>query len=250
MATKIEIGFGVFAAACFAGAVDAWLGTGAVDMLVDLCLSDPDAVPADMDPMPMSEGGHNTHASLFLAAGLASLGLGLSSGEIAPLLQQRRNARPEGQARRRLIAALVYVARTCRGATPRDVAEAYLAATGEEVDRREVGKAVGYLRSSRAAPIERILGKVTDDEEKRLILNAACRIWFRHGVDSEIATRTMERVTAALGLEGNDINAALDVPWSIDPAKFFKNVETIARRTVSRATTEAQRITTRIRGFG
>lgn len=251
MATKLEFGCGVFAAACFAGALDAWLGVGAVDMLVELFLGDPDAAASGgVDPVPMPSGGHSTHASLFLAAGLAALGLGLSSGELAPMLRERRITRPEGRARRRLLATLVYVARTCPGATPRDVAEVFHAVSGEAVDRREIGQAIGYLRSPRSASIERILGKVADEDEKRLILNAACRIWFRHGTESETATRAIERVAAALGLEGNDINAALDAPWTAEASRILRNVETLARRTVSRATTEAQRITTRLRGIG
>lgn len=248
MATKVEIGCGVVALACFAGAADAWLGTGAVDLLVDLCLGDPMAPPPDVGPMPMPDGGHGTHASLFLAAGLAALGFGLSSGEIGTLLSARQLSRPEGTARRRLIAAIIYVAKSCEGAQPKDVAEAYFSVTGEVLPKGEISKAVQYMRSTRAASIERILGKAEDDEEKRHIVAAACGIWFRHGVDSERATRAMERVTAALGLEGNAINTALDAPWKIEATRVLKNVEGFARRTVSRATTEAQRITTRIRG--
>lgn len=250
MATKLEIGCAAFAVACFAGAADAWLGTGAVDLLVDLCLGDPDAVAPGMDPMPMPEGGHGTHASLFLAAGLAALGLGLSSGEFGPVLRERGLTRPEGRARRRLIAAIVFVARSCETAQPRDVAHVFHAVTGEVLAKGEVAKAVAYLRSERAAPMERILAKVADDAERRRILDAACRIWFRHGVDSARATRAMERVAECLGLEGNEVNATLDANWTREASKVLKNVETLARRTVSRATSEAQRITTRIRGLG
>ncbi|NND19740.1 MAG: hypothetical protein HKN98_14290, partial [Silicimonas sp.] len=107
-----------------------------------------------------------------------------------------------------------------------------------------------YMRSAKAAPLERILSRIPDEDEKRRILDAACRIWFRHGADSVNATRAMERVAAAMGLEGNDINTALDAPWSAEATRVLKNVGTLARRTVSRATTEAQRITTRIRGLG
>lgn len=251
MLTKMEIGCGAFALVCFAGAADAWLGTGGVDLLVDLCLGDPDAATPDIDPMPMPEGGaHGTHASLFLAAGLAALGLGLSSSEIGPYLRERQKSRPEGRARRRLIAAIIYVARSCQGAMPRDVAYAYQAVTGETLGKGEIARAVSYMRSAKAAPMERILSKVANDDEKRRILDAACRVWFNHGADSEQATRAMERIAAAMGLEGNDINAALDAPWKVEAGRVLKNVETLARRTVSRATTEAQRITTRIRGIG
>ncbi|MBT8426175.1 MAG: hypothetical protein KJO67_14455 [Silicimonas sp.] len=250
MPTKVEIGCGAFALVCFAGAADAWMGTGAVDLLIDLCLGDPDAAVPDVDPMPMPDGGHGTHASLFLAGGLAALGLGLSSSEIGPMLHDRQASRPDGRARRRLIAAIIYVARACQGTVPRDIAHAYFAVTGETLERGEIARAVSYMRSAKAAPLERILSKIPDEDEKRRILDAACRIWFRHGADSVNATRAMERVAAAMGLEGNDINTALDAPWSAEATRVLKNVETLARKTVSRATTEAQRITTRIRGLG
>lgn len=223
MATKAEIGFGVVALACFAGAGNAWLGTG---------------------------NGQGTHATLFLAAGVAAIGLGLSWGEVPRFLQGTRLTSSDGKARRRLLAALVYVARCCKDARPADVAHVYLGVTGEELPQGEIAKAANYLRSRRAATIEKILGRIEDEDEKRRILAAVCEIWTRFGLDSEKATRSVERIAAALGLEGNDINAALDAPWTVEASRILKNVESLARRTVSRATTEAQRITTRLRGTG
>ena len=223
MATKVEIGFGALAVACFAGAANAWLGIG---------------------------GGEGTHATLFLAAGVASIGLGLSWGAVPRFLQGVSLGRPEGKGRRRLIAALVYVARCCKEARPLDVALVYREATGEELPNGEIARAANYLRSRRAAPIEKILGRIEDEDEKRRILAAVCQIWSLYGLDSEKATRAVERIAAALGLEGNDINAALDAPWTTEASRILKNVETLARRTVSRATTGAQRIRTRLRGIG
>ena len=127
---------------------------------------------------------------------------------------------------------------------------AYLRVTGQRLEPAEVRKAISYMRSSRAAPVETILAKIKDEDEKRRILVACCEVWSSKGVDSEHATRAMERVAAAMGMHGNDINTALDASWSREANRVLKNVETLARRTVSRATTGAQRITTRIRGLG
>lgn len=250
MLTKVEIGCGALSLACFAAALDAWLGGGAVDFLVDLCLGDTSAVPPKIDGMPMPDGGHGTHASLFLAAGLAALGFGLTSSELGPMLGTSEIPRTEGRARRRLIAAIIYVARSCDTALPRHVAEAFREVTGEMLPKGEVAKAVEYMRSQRAASIERILGRVTDDDEKRRILAATSHIWIAHGADSERATRAIERIASAMSLEGNDINAALDANRIIDASLVMKNVEVFARKTLSRAATEAQRISTRIRGIG
>ncbi|WP_413719208.1 hypothetical protein [Silicimonas sp. MF1-12-2] len=228
MTRKFEIGLGLLALLCFVAAANARLGFWGSET--------------------GSSGG--THASLFLAAGLAFAGFAVSSLEIAPRLRQRGLSRPEGLERRRLIVAIVYVARSCDGASPRDVAEVYKSVTGEELEKGEVAKAVAFLRTARGAPLERILSKIADKEEKERILAGACQLWFHHGAESERATRAIERVAGALGLEGNDINAALDAPWSTDASRLFRDIESIARRTVSRATSEAQRITTRIRGIG
>lgn len=221
MASKVEFGFGALALACFAGAANAWMGNG-----------------------------QGTHATLFLAAGIAAVGLGLSWSEVPRVLHGATMAGPDGKGRRRLIAALVYVARCCKDARPADVADVYRGVTGEDLPQGEIAKAANYLRSRHAAPIEKILGRIEDEDEKRRVLSAVCEIWSRHGLDSEKATRAVERVAAALGLEGNDINAALDAPWTAEASRLLKNVETLARRTVSRATTGAQRITTRLRGIG
>lgn len=249
MATKAEIGFGTVAVMCFAGAADAWLGTGVLNAFVDLLVGEPDPFSAPAQPMYMPAAGQGTHATLFLSAGLAAIGLGLTWGEVPRFLHRASLARPKVNARRQLIAALVFVARCCKSARPQDVAQAYYATTGEELERGELAKAIRYFQSGRPASIEKILGKI-DDDEKRIILDAVCLIWCRHGVDSERATRAVERVAAAMGLEGNDINTVLDASWTNEASKILKNVETMARKTVSRATTEAQRITTRLRGIG
>jgi len=249
MLTKFELGCAAVSVAFFAAAADAWLNVGAVDLLVDLCLGDKDAPVPEVE-MPMPDGGHGTHASLFAAAGLATLGLGLTTGELRRFFGDPTRPQPESRIRRRLIAAIIYVARSCDTAMPKDVAEAFQAVTGEVLPKGEVTNAIKYMRSRKAAPMERILGKVSDVEEQRRILAATCHVWSKHGLDSERATRAMERVAEAMGLEGNAINAALDNHWSTEATRVLSNVELFARRAISRATTQAQRITTRIRGIG
>jgi hypothetical protein len=246
MATRVEIGCGVAALACFAGAVDAWLGTGALDALIGVGLGGASATGTEAAPAT----GHDTHASLFLAAALALVGLGFTSRDVASLLQREGGGPAHGVDRRRLIAALVFVARCCKGATPADVAEAFQAAMGETLERGEIANATKYLRSERAASIETILSGTRDDETRRRIMAAVSHVWLRHGSDSRRATEAIERVSTALGLQGDDINMALDGSRMLDPAQLLSNVEAFARRTVSRATSSARRISTRIRNNG
>ena len=249
MASKVELGCTVSALACFAGAADAWFGTGAVDLLVDLCLSDPEATVPAMETMPMNGSQvHSTHTSLFLATGLAFLGLGLVSSEIASFFRPRVRSKLEGRAKRRLIASMVYVARSCKDATPQDVSEAYLAVSGETLERGELAKAVAYLRSPNAPPIETILAKAKGEEKRRIVASASY-IWSRHGMDSEPATRAIERITSAIGLEGDAVSSLLDPSWAAEATRVLKSVDTLARRTVSNATCEFQRVTTRIAGI-
>lgn len=246
MATKSEIGCGLFAVACFAGALDAWFDLGVVNGFATWLKGNVGAG----SPSSAPTASQSTHASLFLAAGLAAAGLGLSQSDLLTRFRAPHLKGTTDRTRRPLIAAIVYVARCCDGTMPRDVAAAYFDATGEVLDRGDISKAISYLRSRRGDPLARLLRRVDDDSEKRRILSAACGVWFTHGADSERATRAIERVAAGLGLEGNAINTALDTPRVLDASRVLRNVETFARRTVSRATTEARRISTRIRGTG
>jgi hypothetical protein len=228
MTKPFAIGLGLLFLVCILVAANAWLGT----------------------PGAASGASGGTIAVLFLALSLAAGGFAFASRDLSSGLGRRRITCPEGLERQRLITAIVYVARTCEGASPRDVAVTYRSFAGVELEKGEIANAVKFLRVSRGAPLDRLLSKVTESDEKQRILGAACQIWSCHGVESERATRAMERVAAALSLEGNDINAALDAASARDTSRLFKDIETIARRTVSRATTGAQRITTRLRGTG
>ena len=228
MTKPFAIGLGILSLICLLAAANAWLGGSAAE--------------------PGTGGG--THASLFLALSLAAGGFAFSSLDVASGFRRRRMTCPEGLERQRLVTTIVYVARTCEGASPRDVAAIYKSITGEELAKGEIAKAVKFLRVSRGAPLDRVLSRVTENDEKQRILRAACQVWFHYGVESERTTRAMERVAEALGLEGDDINAALDATWTTEATRLFRDIESIARRTVSRATTGAQRITTRLRGVG
>lgn len=248
MASKVEIVCILIALACYAGAADAWFGTGAVDLLVDLCLSDPESAVPAMETMPMNGSqAHGTHTSLFLAAGLAFLGLGLVSNEIVSIFRACVHSKLEGRAKRRLIASMVYVARSCKDATPQDVSEAYLAVSGDTLERGEIAKAVAYLRSASAPPIETVLSKAKGEEKRRIVVSTSY-IWSRHGMDSEPATRAIERITSAIGLEGDAVSSLLDPSWAAEAKRMLKGLDTLARRTVSNASCEFQRVTTRITG--
>ncbi len=243
MARKLEIGFGALSLVCFAGAVDTALGTGVIDLL--LHVPGPPEVFAQHGVQSLADGGQRMQPLLFLSAGLAFAGIALFRGNIPGLPNPTTVAGAESRERRRLIAAIVYIARSCAGALPSDVAEAFRATTGRALEQGEIARAASYLKSSRTAALERILAGASGSEEKRRILAAASRVWVLRGMDSETATKALERVSTALGLEGDDVPAALDTHWTQNASRLLRDVETMARRTMSRATFEVIRITSR-----
>ena len=189
-------------------------------------------------------------ASILFATALAFAGLRMIIGRRADRTGLGTKSSTEAKIRRRLIVAIVYVARMCGSTTPRDVAEAYRSVTGELPGSKEIARAAKYLRSGRGASIEKVMAGAESAGERRRILLAVSRLWFWHGVESQRATQAIERIATALGFEGDDMNAALDEATRRDSPSLIRDFDVVARRTIRRVSTGAQRISSRILGVG
>ena len=215
------------------------MGAGRVAYLADLAnVKEPTAL-----------SGEYSAVALFATA-LAFAGISIFIGRRADLTGLGAKSSTEAKARRRLVVAIVYVARVCGSTTPRDVAEAYRSVTGELPGSREIVQAAKYLRSGRGASIDKVIAGAETYAERRQILLAVSRLWFWHGVESQRATRAIERVATALGFEGDDMNAALDEAARRDSPSLIRDFDVVARRTIRRVSTGAQRISSRILGVG
>ena len=238
--TKIlKISLGLAAIACLLAALDTLMGAGGAAYLTDITnVKEPTAL-----------SGEYGAVTLFATA-LAFAGFSLLIGRQADRTSLGARSSGEAKVRRRLIVAIVYVARMCGSTTPRDVAEAYRSVTGEMPGSREIAQAAKYLRSGRGASIDKVMAGAETAGERRRILLAVSRLWFWHGVESQRATQAIERIATALGFEGDDMNAALDEAARRDSPSLIRDFDVVARRTIRRVSTGAQRISSRILGVG
>ena len=239
MKKNLQISLGVAAVVCLLAALDTWMGAGGVTYLANLANVEE---PTDLS----GEQG----AAIFFAAALILAGIGLILRRRANRTVLGAKSSSEAKVRRRLIVAIVYVARMCGSTTPRDVAEAYRSVTGELPGSKEIVRAAKYLRSGRGASVDKVMAGAEPARERRRILLAVSRLWFWHGVESQRATQAIERIATALGFEGDDMNAALDEAARRDSPSLIRDFDVVARRTIRRVSTGAQRISSRILGVG
>ena len=211
MGHKVEIGAGLAAILCFAGAADAWFATGAVDILLDLCLSDADTDPAALGmPMSMVMERDVPQALAFAAGGFAFVALGLSR----PYLSIGQETGPAqhitDRERKRLLATIAHIATASGRPEALAIARAYQSVTGHRPAPSDPAAACRHVLTRRSATLERILRGAKGDGEKRRLLMASVHIWSALGMDSRSATFRLEQVAETLGFGDEDIRMALD----------------------------------------
>ena len=150
METSIYIAAGI----CFVVAVDKWMNVGAVDWLVDLCLTDPEAAVPDM-PAMFQENHHKGHAFLWLTIGAALMLVATGYDYIENRITRR--AQPLIH-RKRLVAALVHVAHAAGVVKPSIIDDAFFRATGDSLGPNEALSAHRSCFRRGAPALSKILG--------------------------------------------------------------------------------------------
>lgn len=215
---KGELATGALSGLSFIAALDAYIGTGTSSWLADICFSG--GAPAPMlEDMPVMEN-HNKHAAYFASAGLiflaAALGWEFTTDQAAKLTA---NAAPEGTARKRMLASIIYVTTAAKCANKQVVDGAFEKATGHSLGPNEAKDAYDYLMRANAPDLHRILAGATK-KEGHALLRAVVMTWSEHGMDSENSTVVTERIAALLGFDQDDICKTLDRLWLKDQANM------------------------------
>lgn len=202
----VETSIYLAAAICFVVAIDKWMNVGAVDWLIDLCLTDPEAPMPDI-PELFVETHHTGHAFLWLTIGAALMLVATSYENIKQHVTRR--SKPQIH-RKRLVAALVHVAHSAGEVKQSVIDDAFFRATGENLGPNEASSAYRSCFRKGAPSLAAILGGVENGEERREIVLGTIEVWFAAGMDSEKATETINNVMAALGLTDDEVATYLE----------------------------------------
>ncbi|MEM6636795.1 MAG: hypothetical protein AAF667_13005 [Pseudomonadota bacterium] len=180
----------VGAGVAFVAATDALLGVGAVDLLLELCLSDPES-DAKMPELPMK---HGTGSVPYLATGAALSSAALFSmwrQDVEPVTCQTA---PPQEAEFGLLSALAILANLSPKYGPEDIVDSYTRWTGQPLDLEQATASYDLFSPDTLEDDIDLFGGVVDLAERARI-----------------------------------ICAALDFPrYSDDPAKMFRVIDAIA----------------------
>lgn len=213
---KGELATGALSGLSFLAALDAYVGTGTSSWLADICFSGGEPAPM-IEGMPVMEN-HSKHAAYFASAGLtflaAALGWEYAEEKAAKLTA---NIPPEGTARKRILASIIYVATAAECANKQVIEGNFEKVTGHTLAPGEAKDAFDYLMRENAPELDRILAGASE-KERHALLRVVVMTWSAHGMDSENATLVTERIVALLGFDQDDICKTLDRLWLKDQA--------------------------------
>lgn len=206
------------ATVAFAAALDAYYRVGAVDWVIDLCFSDPDAASTtgmgkDMPEVPMK---HTGHALLYASVGSALA----SSACVAKWLQDKSGDLdpeiPSREGQFALIAALAMLANTGTRKPNREVMDMYAILTDDTLSDEGAAAAVDYFTPEALDEAPEIFGALTRKIDREMVIcGALCaaRSWPN-------PTRTIETVGAiadAMDMTGSEINEIWEAYINDDP---------------------------------
>ena len=180
------------------GAVDTALGTGALQALAELCLSDPtdDMV---MPTMPMEHSGHAM--PWFIAAGGFASVAGVGNWVLARTAQKSAWA----PARLPILAGLAQVALAQKNASPADLVEAWNAALTPGID--ETDAKVALARFAKLSPQNRraLMANLQKKSDRAAFACAALRILRDRGDPSAKGRAMLETLADDMGMSGLEI---------------------------------------------
>lgn len=209
---KGEIVTGSLSGLSFLAAFDAYAGTGTSSWLADLCLSSGASAPM-IEGMPMED--HSSHAAYFTSAGLTFLAAALGWEYAETQAAKLTRSEPQGTARKRLLATIVYVVTAANCANRKVIDQAFHSATGYALGPTEAKEAYAFLMKEDAPDLHRILAGASRQEQKSL-LHSLVLTWAAHGMDSEQSTKVTEHIVTLLGFDQDDICKTLDRLWLKD----------------------------------
>ncbi|MEM9902700.1 MAG: hypothetical protein AAF865_15245 [Pseudomonadota bacterium] len=209
MSNALTVGSATAAGTAFLAAVDAYLGTGAAEWIIALCLADPDRV-VEVTPLPMK---HSQHAVLYTTMGLAFASLALFANWHRALGEGRRAAHTPRIAGYPVLAALSILAQVGTRPGLAGIRSVYTRAMGTALDRARAEAAFQFFAGPRDTQDLEIFEGIVCHQERQRIIYAA--IDFTRRADTPSAM--IEPITR--------IAQAMDM----GPAEFERHCSAYAR---------------------
>ncbi|MEL6645865.1 MAG: hypothetical protein AAFQ79_18185 [Pseudomonadota bacterium] len=185
-------------AVSLAAALDVYWGGGAVDWLVDLCLSDPDAPPMAMD-LPMRP---HTGVLPFLASATACASIACVMARQS--LTEPPKGTPFTEVQFRVLAVLSILADTSERLGPRDVTVAYRRLMWQPLSIADAQTASEVFTYAELDDDIDLFADVTDPGDRRMIICAAIDFARRAGA-TEAMIEVIDAVACAMAMDATEI---------------------------------------------
>lgn len=185
-------------AVSLAAALDVYWGGGAVDWLVDLCLSDPDAPPMAMD-LPMRP---HTAVMPFLASATAFASIACVMARQS--LTEPSKGTPFTEVQFRVLGVLSILAHTSDRLGPRDVAVAYRRLMWRQLSIADAQTAYDVFTYAELDDDIDLFADVTDPGDRRTIICAAID-FARRARATEAMIEVIDAVACAMAMDAREI---------------------------------------------
>ena len=195
----------VGASAAFAAALDAQLGAGAVEWLIDICLSNPETSMA-APTMPMK---HGEHVPLY-----AGIGSGLASVAFIAGWWQCRGIDSSGQATTRegelaLIAALAVLANATRGCGPEEIQSSHAKVSQRDLGLEQAVIALDYFTPEALIDDINLFGELSNPNDRRMVICGAIE-FARLVPGCNDLDETLVAIAGAMRMSGAEIEEHWD----------------------------------------
>ena len=196
--------------------LDAQFSMGAVDWLVELCLSDANASSMEMAPeLPMK---HSQHVVVYSAAACALASVSCFSAWLQNENKVAIIAAVTREGRLAAVAALAMLANASSRVSVREFSEAYERATGFEPDGIDALFALDHFKPDNLIDDLELFASLSSEADRRLVITSAVQA-ANEWPDKEPMIEILVAVAGALNITGEEIERYWQEQQSASTAK-------------------------------